>query len=58
MTLTKDPSELRKRWIGFYMNLQVLRSTRPDVDELLDRMKIAAAEFNEKIQKFLDILEG
>lgn len=56
--MTKDPNVLMKRWMEIYINLNVLRSFDPDVQEQLDEMKMKLAECNELLMKFFDMVNA
>ena len=55
--LTLDVEELRNRWMRFYLNIMILRSTHPEVETLMKPIKETLAETNEKLITFFDALE-
>ena len=52
--LTKDPNVLMKQWMEVYMNLMIIRSTDPEVSDILDLMKHPLAQCNEKVMAFFN----
>ena len=58
MSLTLNMKELQEKWMKFYMNIMVLMSNDPKAVVLLDKIKLASAEYNEKIMKFFEEMEA
>lgn len=56
--LTLDPNVLMKRWMEIYLNLNILRSTNPDVHSTLHDMKEKLAECNEWVMRFFDMVDA
>jgi hypothetical protein len=50
--LTLDVEELRKRWVGLYVNLMALLSDNPEVKALLEPMKESLTKTNEELMAF------
>ena len=55
---TKDPNVLMGRWMKIYLNLQVLRSSDPELQNCLDIMKLKLAVANEWVMKFFDMVDA
>ena len=58
MSLTLNMKELQEKWMKFYMNIMVLMSNDLKAVVLLDKIKLASAEYNEKIMKFFEEMEA
>lgn len=56
--MTKDPNVLMARWMKVYLNLNILRSSDPEVERVLDLMKAQLAECNEIVMKFFDMVDA
>lgn len=52
--LTKDKNKLMTRYMKFYLNLMILKSTNHKEQMLLDRMKARVAVHNEYMMGFWD----
>jgi len=57
MSMTLSIKELQEKWMKFYMNIMVLRSNDPKAAALLEAIRQASAEYNEKIMKFFEEME-
>ena len=58
MSMTLSIKELQEKWMKFYMNIMVLRSNDPKAAALLEAIRQASAEYNEKIMKFFEEMEA
>ena len=56
--LTLSIKELEEKWLKFYVNIMVLRSNDPKAAALLEAIRLASAEYNEKIVKFFEEMEA
>ena len=54
MSVTKDMNELMTRWMKWYMNMMIIRSSDSVVEERLRRLKDKLAEWNEYMMRFFD----
>lgn len=52
--MTLDMNMLMKRWMTLYMNLMVLKSTNPDMQQCIDEMRDRLGECNEYMMSFFD----
>ncbi len=56
--MTKDPNVLMARWMKVYLNLKILRSSDPEVENCLGIMKLKLAVCNEWVMKFFDMVDA
>ena len=52
--ITTDVNVLMTRWMKLYMNLMILKSANPDMNQCLSEMKDRLAEANEYMMSFFD----
>ncbi len=57
-TITKDPNVLMSRWMKVYLNLCILRSSDPEVQNCLDIMKLKLAVCNKGVMKIFDMVDA
>lgn len=50
--MTKDPTELWKRWAHVYLNIMILTSKNPIMRKKLDQLQEKAVELNEFFSEF------
>lgn len=54
--MTTDINKLMTRWMKWYVNMSILRSTDPNVQKIMDKIKERLAELNEELMDFFDFM--